>query len=98
MPTGDRCLVDTGKASVEVVCGAPNVRAGMLGVFAPVGAVIPRTGMVLKASTIRGVPSQGMLCSGYEMKSRTTAKASSNFPRGSRPVLPTPRRWVSTIP
>ena len=49
------------------MCGAPNARAGMLGVFAPPGAVIPRTGMVLKASAIRGVASNGMLCSGYEL-------------------------------
>jgi phenylalanyl-tRNA synthetase beta chain len=61
------CLVDTGKEKLEVVCGAPNARAGMLGVFAPVGAVIPRTGQALKASKIRGVLSQGMLCSGYEL-------------------------------
>ncbi len=46
------------------MCGAPNARAGMLGVFAPPGAVIPRSGMVLKESQIRGVHSNGMLCSG----------------------------------
>jgi phenylalanyl-tRNA synthetase beta chain len=61
------CVVDTGKARVQVVCGAPNARAGMLGVFAPPGATIPRSGMVLKESSIRGVVSQGMLCSGYEL-------------------------------
>ncbi|MGH6968477.1 MAG: phenylalanine--tRNA ligase subunit beta [Stellaceae bacterium] len=61
------CLVDTGTAKVEVVCGAPNARAGMLGVFAPPGAVIPRSGQALKASKIRGVVSNGMLCSGYEL-------------------------------
>ena len=61
------CLVDTGKEKLEVVCGAPNARAGMLGVFAPVGAVIPRSGQMLKASKIRGVLSNGMLCSGYEL-------------------------------
>jgi phenylalanyl-tRNA synthetase beta chain len=70
-PNADKlklCRVDTGKGEVQVVCGAPNAHAGMLGVFAPVGAVIPRTGAVLKASAIRGVESQGMLCSGYELK------------------------------
>ncbi|MGH7074910.1 MAG: phenylalanine--tRNA ligase subunit beta [Stellaceae bacterium] len=69
-PNADKlklCRVDTGKGEVQVVCGAPNARAGMLGVFAPVGSVIPRTGAVLKASQIRGVESQGMLCSGYEL-------------------------------
>ncbi len=69
-PDADRlkvCMVDTGKERVQVVCGAPNAHAGMLGVFAPPGAVIPRTGMVLKESVIRGVASKGMLCSPYEM-------------------------------
>ena len=61
------CLVDTGREKVEVVCGAPNARAGLLGVFAPPGTVIPRSGQVLKASKIRGVLSNGMLCSGYEL-------------------------------
>jgi phenylalanyl-tRNA synthetase beta chain len=69
-PNADKlklCRVDTGSREVQVVCGAPNAHAGMLGVFAPVGATIPRTGAVLKATTIRGVESQGMLCSGYEL-------------------------------
>jgi phenylalanyl-tRNA synthetase beta chain len=69
-PNADKlklCRVDTGKGEVQVVCGAPNAHAGMLGVFAPVGSVIPRSGAVLKASQIRGVESQGMLCSGYEL-------------------------------
>jgi phenylalanyl-tRNA synthetase beta chain len=70
-PNADKlklCQVDTGKGMVEVVCGAPNARAGLTGVFAPTGAVIPRNGMVLKASQIRGVQSNGMMCSGYELK------------------------------
>jgi phenylalanyl-tRNA synthetase beta chain len=50
-----------------VVCGAPNARAGMKGVFAPAGTVIPRTGAVLKESIIRGVASRGMLCSTAEL-------------------------------
>ncbi|HMK67775.1 MAG TPA: phenylalanine--tRNA ligase subunit beta, partial [Stellaceae bacterium] len=69
-PDADRlrvCIVDTGKEQVQVVCGAPNARAGMLGVFAPVGTVIPRTKLLLKETTIRGVASKGMLCSAYEM-------------------------------
>jgi phenylalanyl-tRNA synthetase beta chain len=69
-PNADKlklCRVDTGKGEVQVVCGAPNAHAPMLAVFAPVGSVIPRTGAVLKASAIRGVESQGMLCSGYEL-------------------------------
>jgi len=69
-PNADKlrvCLVDTGKDRVQVVCGAPNARAGLLGVFAPPGAVIPRSGMVLKQSTIRGIASNGMLCSADEL-------------------------------
>ena len=69
-PNADKlrvCVVDTGKERVQVVCGAPNARAGMLRVFAPPGATIPRSGMVLKQSTIRGVESRGMLVSGYEL-------------------------------
>jgi phenylalanyl-tRNA synthetase beta chain len=69
-PNADKlrlCVVDTGKEHVQVVCGAPNARAGMLGVFAPPGTTIPRNGMLLKPTTIRGVASNGMLCSGFEL-------------------------------
>jgi phenylalanyl-tRNA synthetase beta chain len=69
-PQADRlrvCQVETGQGRVQVVCGAPNARAGMLGVFAPVGSVIPRTKLLLKETQIRGVASRGMLCSEYEM-------------------------------
>ena len=69
-PNADRlkvCLVDTGKAQVQVVCGAPNAHAGMKGVFAPAGTVIPRTGALLRETVIRGVASRGMLCSAFEL-------------------------------
>jgi phenylalanyl-tRNA synthetase beta chain len=69
-PNADRlkvCLADTGKAQVQVVCGAPNAHAGMKGVFAPAGTVIPRTGALLRETVIRGVASRGMLCSAYEL-------------------------------
>ena len=69
-PNADRlrvCIVDTGKEQLQVVCGAPNARTGMKGVFAASGTTIPRTGTVLKKSDIRGVTSNGMLCSSYEM-------------------------------
>jgi phenylalanyl-tRNA synthetase beta chain len=69
-PNADKlrvCVVDTGKETVQVVCGAPNARTGMKGVFAPAGTTIPRNGMLLKPSTIRGVASNGMLCSAWEM-------------------------------
>jgi phenylalanyl-tRNA synthetase beta chain len=70
-PNADKlrvCMVDTGDgAPVQVVCGAPNARAGMKGVFAAPGTVIPATGAELKIGTIRGVESRGMLCSGREL-------------------------------
>jgi phenylalanyl-tRNA synthetase beta chain len=69
-PDADRlrvCIVDTGKDQVQVVCGAPNARTGMKGVFARAGLVVPGTGLLLKAGTIRGQASNGMLCSAREM-------------------------------
>ena len=69
-PNADRlrvCLVDTGTAKLQVVCGAPNARTGMKGVFAAAGTTIPRTGLLLKKTNIRGAESNGMLCSAYEM-------------------------------
>ncbi len=52
---------------VQVVCGAPNARTGMVGVFAPVGTHIPGTGVDLQPGVIRGEESRGMLCSEREM-------------------------------
>ncbi|MHC8508707.1 MAG: phenylalanine--tRNA ligase subunit beta [Rhodospirillales bacterium] len=69
-PDADRlqvCTVETGKGQVQVVCGAPNARAGMKGVFAPSGTHIPGTGIDLKKTEIRGVESNGMLLSEREM-------------------------------
>ncbi|MDY0881794.1 phenylalanine--tRNA ligase subunit beta [Dongia soli] len=69
-PNADKlrvCMVDTGKGIVQVVCGAPNAKTGMKGVFAPPGSHIPGTGVDLKPGVIRGVESNGMLCSVREM-------------------------------
>jgi phenylalanyl-tRNA synthetase beta chain len=70
-PNADKlrlCMVDTGAgAHVQVVCGAPNARAGMKAVFAKPGTIIPASGAELKIGTIRGVESRGMLCSGREL-------------------------------
>jgi phenylalanyl-tRNA synthetase beta chain len=70
-PNADRlrvCTVDTGTGQqIQVVCGAPNARAGMKGVFAAPGAFIPGKNMVLEVGTIRGVESRGMLLSEAEM-------------------------------
>ncbi|MFP4538600.1 MAG: phenylalanine--tRNA ligase subunit beta [Dichotomicrobium sp.] len=70
-PNADKlkvCQVDTGSETVQVVCGAPNARTGMLGVFAPPGAYIPGSDMTLSKATIRGVESSGMLCSERELQ------------------------------
>ncbi len=69
-PDADRlrvCKVDTGSEVVQVVCGAPNARTGMKGVFAPSGSYVPGTDLWLKPSKIRGVESNGMLVSEREM-------------------------------
>ena len=60
--------VDAGLgAPVQVVCGAPNARAGLVGVFAAPGTVIPVSGDTLAIGTIRGVESRGMMCSEREL-------------------------------
>lgn len=69
-PNADRlrlCTVESKHGVMQVVCGAPNARTGLYGIFAPEGAVIPATGKVLGRSAIRGVESQGMLCSAREL-------------------------------
>ncbi|QDO97343.1 phenylalanine--tRNA ligase subunit beta [Ferrovibrio terrae] len=69
-PNADKlrvCEVFTGTETIQVVCGAPNARAGMKGIFAPAGSTVPGTQLLLKATTIRGVASNGMLCSEREM-------------------------------
>ena len=61
--------VDTGEGDpLQVVCGAPNARAGMLGVLGLPGAVVPANGMELRKSAIRGVESNGMMCSVRELE------------------------------
>lgn len=61
--------VDTGEGEpLQVVCGAPNARAGMKGVLGLPGATVPANGMVLKKSAIRGVESNGMMCSVRELE------------------------------
>src|SRR5271166_1791874 len=71
-PNADRlrvCMVDTGSGDpVQVVCGAPNARTGMKGVFVPPGAFIPGKDMTLQVGTIRGVESRGMLVSEFELQ------------------------------
>ncbi|MGO8911748.1 MAG: phenylalanine--tRNA ligase subunit beta [Bradyrhizobium sp.] len=72
-PNADRlrvCMVDTGNgtAAVQVVCGAPNARAGLVSVFSAPGTYIPGKNITLGVGTIRGVESRGMLCSAAELQ------------------------------
>ncbi len=81
-PNADRlrvCMVDTGDGKpVQVVCGAPNARAGMISVFSPPGTFIPGKNITLGVGTIRGVESRGMLCRRPSCSSPTTTTASSS--------------------
>jgi phenylalanyl-tRNA synthetase beta chain len=68
-PEADRlqvCQVDTGQGLVQIVCGAPNARAGLKAPLAMVGANLPG-GIAIKAAKLRGVESSGMLCSAKEL-------------------------------
>jgi phenylalanyl-tRNA synthetase beta chain len=70
-PNADRlkvCIVDAGGGPVQVVCGAPNARTGMKGVFSPIGTYIPGKKITLAKGVIRGVESNGMLCSAAELE------------------------------
>ena len=69
-PNADKlrlCTVSDGKDSLQIVCGAPNARAGIKVVLARPGTTIPASGDVLKLGTIRGVESRGMMCSAREL-------------------------------
>ena len=70
-PDADRlrvCDVDIGLDNlVKVVCGAPNAKEGLLTIYAPPGAIVPKNQMKLVTSKIRGVTSHGMLCSESEL-------------------------------
>lgn len=70
-PNADRlqvCRVETVDGEKEIVCGGLNARAGLVTAYAPVGAYIPGSGVTLAARPVRGVVSNGMLCSGSEMQ------------------------------
>ncbi|MGZ8999412.1 MAG: YtpR family tRNA-binding protein, partial [Allosphingosinicella sp.] len=61
--------VDAGSGEpVQVVCGAPNARAGLKGVFGAPGAYVPGSDLTLKIASIRGIESHGMMCSIRELE------------------------------
>ena len=75
-PNADKlrvCQVDTKDGRKEIVCGAPNARAGLVTAYAAIGTYIPGTGITLEAKPVRGVVSNGMLCSGAELELDTDA-------------------------
>ncbi len=75
-PNADKlqvCQVETALGNLEIVCGAANARAGLVTAFAPIGTTIPGSGITLEARPVRGVVSNGMLCSGAELELDTDA-------------------------
>ncbi|TFW14380.1 phenylalanine--tRNA ligase subunit beta [Brevundimonas intermedia] len=70
-PNADRlqvCQVETVDGLKEIVCGAPNARAGLTTIYAPIGAYVPGLGVTLVEKPVRGVVSNGMLCSASELE------------------------------
>ncbi len=70
-PNADRlkvCMVDTKDGIKQIVCGAPNARAGIWVIYAPVGSYVPGIDVTLKKAKIRDVESLGMMCSAREMQ------------------------------
>ena len=70
-PNADRlqvCQVETVDGMKEIVCGAPNARPGLTTIYAPIGAWVPGLGVTLVEKPVRGVVSNGMLCSASELE------------------------------
>ena len=70
-PDADRlrvCQVETRDGRKEIVCGAPNARAGLTTIYAPIGAYVPGLGVTLVEKPVRGVVSNGMMCSASELE------------------------------
>ena len=101
-PNADRlrvCIVDTGSGDPsQVVCGAPNARTGMKGVFSPPGTYIPGKKITLGVGNIRGVESRGMLVSEAEMELSDDHEGIIELPDDA-PVGESYVKWAgSTIP
>ncbi len=76
-----------GKPLMEVVCGAPNAKAGMLAVFAPLGTYIPGSKITLEKKPVRGVVSNGMMCSAAELE----------LSEESDGILDLPKEWADKV-
>ena len=79
--------VQKGQPLMEVVCGAPNARAGMVSVFAPLGTYIPGSKITLEKKPVRGVISNGMMCSAAELE----------LSEESDGILDLPPEWADKI-
>jgi len=82
-PNADRlrvCQVDTVDGRKEIVCGAPNARVGLTTIYAPIGAYVPGLSVTLVEKPVRGVVSNGMLCSGAELELDTDADGILEMP------------------
>lgn len=82
------CRVETESGEVQVVCGAPNARTGMVGVFAPSGSYVPGIDLTLKPTKIRGVESNGMLVSEREMELSDAHDGIIELPEGTKVGVP----------
>ena len=82
-PNADRlrvCQVDTVDGRKEIVCGAPNARAGLTTIYAPIGAYVPGLGVTLVEKPVRGVISNGMLCSASELEAASESDGIMELP------------------
>jgi phenylalanyl-tRNA synthetase beta chain len=82
-PNADRlrvCQVDTKDGRKEIVCGASNARAGLTTIYAPIGAFVPGSGVTLEARPVRGVVSNGMLCSASELETAEESEGILELP------------------
>ncbi|MET0408305.1 MAG: phenylalanine--tRNA ligase subunit beta [Hyphomicrobium sp.] len=79
--------IGKGQPLMEVVCGAPNARAGMVSVFAPLGTYIPGSKITLEKKPVRGVVSNGMMCSAAELE----------LSEESEGILDLPAEWADKV-
>ena len=82
-PNADRlrvCQVETVDGIKEIVCGAPNARAGLTTIYAPIGAYVPGLGVTLVEKPVRGVVSNGMLCSASELEAASESDGIMELP------------------
>ena len=90
-PNADKlniCDIFDGKNKIQVICGAPNVKSGMIGAFAGVGIFVPGLNLTLKTGNIRGEQSNGMLCSEKELCISDKHEGIIELPPGTKVGLP----------